>query len=210
GTYQLSVKSKAFTCFSDPIPLEVIIKEEELEVDFDFVVEGTDIRDDQSGGIFPDDPIVFTPLADLKAVSWSWDFGNGSISNTQNATHVFGKKGEFPVTLTITDELGCEASLTKTVSITRSYRVMVPTGFTPTEPENKTFLPKWKGIAEMELLIYNLWGELIFKTSDLETSGWDGTLSGKLLEPGLFVYQFRGKATDGEKVEESGKFRLIR
>lgn len=210
GTYQLSVKSKAFTCFSDPIPLEVIIKEEELEVDFDFVVEGTDIRDDQSGGIFPDDPIVFTPLADLKAVSWSWDFGNGSISNTQNAIHVFGKKGEFPVTLTIIDELGCEASFTKTVSITRSYRVMVPTGFTPTEPENKTFLPKWKGIAEMELLIYNLWGELIFKTSDLETSGWDGTLSGKLLEPGLFVYQFRGKATDGEKVEESGKFRLIR
>ncbi len=210
GVFQLSVKAKTFSCFSEPIQVEVIIQDEALEVDFDFVVQGTDIRDDQSGGIFPDDPIAFTSQSDPRAVSWSWDFGTGNTSNAQNPTFVFGEKGQFPVTLTITDGLGCEASVTKMVAITRSHRIMFPTGFTPTESDNKTFLPKWKGLSEMELLIYNLWGELIFKTSDLETSGWDGTLSGKLLEPGLFVYQLRGKAVDGEKVDQSGKFRLIR
>lgn len=210
GFFELRIKEKSFSCYSDPISLEVIIQQQPLIIDFDFAVEGTQIKDNESGGIFPDDQIAFTSVADSRAVSFSWDFGDGSGSTEPNPTHVFGKKGNFTVVFTIKDRLGCEISVSKLVAITRSYRVMFPTGFTPTEPENKTFLPKWKGLTQMEFLIYNLWGELIFRTSDLETAGWDGTLAGKLLEPGLFVYQLKGVATDGEKVEESGKFRLIR
>jgi gliding motility-associated-like protein len=87
---------------------------------------------------------------------------------------------------------------------------MIPTGFTPTQPDNKTFLPKFKGLAQIELMVFNTWGELIFRTNELETTGWDGTLEGKLLDAGVYVYRFDGVATDGEKVSESGKFRLIR
>ena len=87
---------------------------------------------------------------------------------------------------------------------------MIPTGFTPTLGENKTFLPKFKGLTEIELLIFNTWGELIFRTSDLDTLGWDGFLGAKLLNAGVFVYRFNGVSTDGEKVSNAGKFNLIR
>lgn len=210
GDYMLSVKLKTLDCFSEPISVEVFIQDTELTADFDFGVEGTGVKDDAGGGIFPDDVIQFEDLSDERAVKWEWDFDDDSGSEEKNPTHVFGKKGEFEVRLTIFDQYGCEASVTKTVSITRSYRLMVPTGFTPNGSQNTTFLPKQKGLIQFELLIFNIWGELIFKTEELETEGWDGTLKGKLLDAGLYIYRVNGVATDGEEVEESGKFRLIR
>lgn len=210
GMYQLRAKLKTRECYSDAVPVEVFIQEKELTADFDFEVEGTGIKDDASGGIFPDDVLQFTDLSDRRAVKWDWDFGDGDFSSEQNPTHVFGKKGQFEVKLVISDKYGCQNTVVKTVSITRSYRLMVPSGFTPTESENQTFLPKFKGLVQMELLIFNTWGELIFRTDELNTQGWDGTLEGKLLDAGIFVYRIDGVATDGEKVSESGKFRLIR
>ena len=87
---------------------------------------------------------------------------------------------------------------------------MVPNAFTPTQEANKTFVPKFKGIASMELSIFNSWGELIFRTAALDTPGWDGNVAGQLQEVGVYFYSFVGEATDGEKVESNGKFRLIR
>jgi gliding motility-associated-like protein len=87
---------------------------------------------------------------------------------------------------------------------------MVPTGFTPEIEPNLYFTPKYKGLVSIELLIFNLWGELIFQTDELNGPGWDGTLNGELLEPGIFSYRFNGVATDGEVVKKGGKFKLIR
>ena len=210
GSYELRGKLKSLECYSDPVPVEVFIQGSELTVDFDLGVAGSGVKDEMGGGVFPDDVIQFENLSDERAVSWEWDFGDGSTSQEQNPVHVFGKKGEFQIQLTISDQYGCQESLMKTFSITRSYRLMVPTGFTPTAAENKTFLPKQKGLVKFELLIFNTWGELIFRSEDLETDGWDGTLEGKLLDGGVYAYRINGMATDGEKVMQSGKFRLIR
>ncbi|WP_235010060.1 PKD domain-containing protein [Algoriphagus boritolerans] len=210
GLYELKVKLKSLDCYSEPVAVEVYIQETELLIDFDFGVQGTGVKDEAGGGVFPSDIIQFTDLSDDRAIKWEWDFGDGSFSQDKNPVHVFGKKGDFNVSLVITDEYGCQQTISKAVSITRSYRLMIPTGFTPGEGENGTFLPKQKGLVSLELLIFNIWGEMIFRTEDLETEGWDGTLNGKLLDAGLFVYRVNGVTTEGEKVKESGKFRLIR
>jgi len=209
GSYQIQAKPKEVECYSEPGFFDVIIRDEELLANFDFVVEGTNIQGDEDGGIFPDDVIAFTDASE-EAVEWLWEFGDGSSINEQNPLHVFGAKGNFEVTLTIKDELGCTATASKVVEITRSFRVMFPTGFTPLSDQNQFFVPKFKGLESIELLIFNTWGELIFSTSELETEGWDGRLEGELLEAGIYVYRFNGIATDGEEVRESGKFRLIR
>ncbi|MFC3878886.1 PKD domain-containing protein [Algoriphagus namhaensis] len=209
GEYLLQSKPRLAECFDSGIEVEVIIREEELTGDFDFVVAGTTIRGDADGGIFPDDVIQFTDLSE-ESVEWLWDFGDGNSSTLQNPTHVYGKKGVFPITLSITDELGCQFRIVKELSITRSYRVMVPTGFTPQSTENKFFLPKHKGLVSIELLIFNSWGGVIFRTDDLQTEGWDGRLDGKLMDAGFYVFRFDGVATDGEKVTRTGKFKLIR
>jgi gliding motility-associated-like protein len=210
GGFELFVKYKDLDCYGEPIQLEVIILDRPLEVNFDFVVEGTDIKGDDQGGIFPDDPIQFTDRSDSRAVKWEWDFSDGASSNERNPVHVFGKKGQFQVELTITDQYGCTQTIVNLVSITRSYRIMFPTGFTPLDGLNQTFAPKFKGIAKLEFMIFNSWGQLIFRTDELTTEGWDGKLNGELLDSGFYFFKFNAVAIDGEKVVEEGKFKLIR
>jgi gliding motility-associated-like protein len=210
GNYQLQIKYKDLTCFGVGYPLEVFIQDQKLVANFNFVVLGTDIVGDDQGGIFPDDPIQFTNLSDPRTVEWDWNFGDGVTSTEQNPIHIYGEKGEFQVTLIVKDQYGCDQSVNKVVSITKSFRVMFPTGFTPLNTENQTFVPKFKGISEIEFMIFNSWGELIFRTKELSTFGWDGKLNGELLNAGFYFFRFNGIAIDGEQVSESGKFKLIR
>ncbi|MFC3415525.1 PKD domain-containing protein [Algoriphagus hitonicola] len=210
GIYQLEVKHKDLDCYGPATDFEVEIYEDALVANFDFEVAGTGIKSDEDGGIFADDTIQFTNLSDDRAVSYEWIFSPGLSSESENPTHVFGEKGEFEVELVITDENGCQSSVKKLVSITKSYRVMVPTGFTPEENTNQFFTPKYKGLVSAELLIFNLWGELLFRSDELDGEGWDGRLEGNLLDAGTYVYRFNGVSVDGESVKESGKFRLIR
>ncbi len=59
--------------------------------------------------------VNFTNTTDLfgeKISEWVWDFGDGSISNLQNPTHVYGT-GIFSVLLRATNTSGCSSSLLK-------------------------------------------------------------------------------------------------
>ncbi|HKR04289.1 MAG TPA: PKD domain-containing protein, partial [Bacteroidia bacterium] len=49
------------------------------------------------------------------AVTWSWDFGDGTTSSLQNPSHTYTSKPLNNVTLTITDLYGCNAIKTKIV-----------------------------------------------------------------------------------------------
>lgn len=210
GKFELLVKPKGVACYSSPLAVEVYIQEKELEVAFDFEVAGTGIKDDASGGIFPDDLIQFTDLSEKRIVKWEWDFGDASRSAEKEPSHTYGKKGKFEVVLIATDRYGCQKRFTKTIEITLSYRLLMPNAFTPQGDINKFFLPKFKGLVGIELSIFNLWGELIYRNSDLKQEGWDGTVNGTLQEAGFYFYSLVGEATDGEKVESNGKFRLMR
>jgi gliding motility-associated-like protein/uncharacterized repeat protein (TIGR01451 family) len=47
----------------------------------------------------------------------AWDFGDGKTSNLPNPTHIYAVGGTYSVVLTVTDGLGCTASVTKQVII---------------------------------------------------------------------------------------------
>jgi gliding motility-associated-like protein len=213
GNFKLQVKPKGVPCYSEPIVVDVFIQEEALEVKFDFGVAGTGIKDDAGGGVFPDDLIQFTNLSEDRLVKWEWSFGDSSRSSEKEPVHTFGKKGEFEVLLVGTDRYGCQSTFTQKVSIPNSYRLMVPNAFKPndnSENENKIFFPKYKSIAQLELSIFNQWGELIYRSSALNNVGWDGKVKGVMQETGFYFYSLVGEATDGTKVASNGKFRLIR
>ncbi|MCH7399687.1 PKD domain-containing protein [Belliella sp. DSM 107340] len=210
GEYLFRFKHKDLTCWSEEIVFQVIIVDEPVVSSFDYEVDGTGIKTDEQGGIFIDDPIRFTSESTGGAVSWFWDFGDGSTSIEETPIHVFGQKGDFEVALTIMNELGCEDTFIKELSLTQSFRVMYPTGFTPTQTENQFFKPKFKGIITMELSIFNLWGNLVFQTSDVNSEGWDGQVNGELMPGGSYVYKVKMESIDGDLIEESGRFLLIR
>jgi PKD repeat protein len=58
-------------------------------------------------------PIQFTDYS-VGAVSWLWDFGDGTTSTLQNPVHVYDVVGIFEFSLTITDENGVMASIKQT------------------------------------------------------------------------------------------------
>jgi PKD repeat protein len=57
--------------------------------------------------------VSYTDLSP-SAVSWLWDFGDGTTSTLQNPTHVFTSAPTGQVTLTITDQYGCTQTRSKT------------------------------------------------------------------------------------------------
>ncbi len=56
--------------------------------------------------------VTYTDLSP-GAVSWLWDFGDGDTSTLKNSIHNFINSPSGPVSLTITDQYGCTATLTK-------------------------------------------------------------------------------------------------
>jgi PKD repeat protein len=50
--------------------------------------------------------VEFRDMSSGGAVSWQWDFGDGSVSTQQNPTHVYAEPGKYTVSLTATSEWG--------------------------------------------------------------------------------------------------------
>ncbi len=51
------------------------------------------------------------------AVTWTWDFGDGSTSTARNVTHTYGSAGTYTVTLTAVSSTGGVASDTQSVTV---------------------------------------------------------------------------------------------
>jgi PKD repeat protein len=66
-------------------------------------------------------PVQFHPdLTVINAAainSWLWNFGDGFTSTLQEPEHIFASTGNYQVTLTITDTVGCSNSITHQVYI---------------------------------------------------------------------------------------------
>jgi PKD repeat protein len=55
---------------------------------------------------------------DGTVVGFQWDFGDGAIAATQNATHAYASAGTYAVELTVTDDGGATGHLSQQVTVT--------------------------------------------------------------------------------------------
>ncbi|HEU4470609.1 MAG TPA: gliding motility-associated C-terminal domain-containing protein [Flavisolibacter sp.] len=87
----------------------------------------------------------------------------------------------------------------------------VPTAFTP-DGDGKNDLLRLHGTCRVsgELLVYNRWGQVVFRTRDL-SKPWNGSLNGKSLSSEVFVYivQYRFR-DDPTLLTQKGTITLIR
>lgn len=54
---------------------------------------------------------------DGSIVSYHWDFGDGATSDDQHATHTYSQPGTYTATLTVTDDAGGKASVSRTITV---------------------------------------------------------------------------------------------
>jgi len=113
----------------------------------------------------------------------------------------------------VTNNAGCSAEDSIEVALSTgdaNNGYLVPTAFTPNgDGRNDCFgVPYWGVVKDFSLSIYNRWGAVVFRSTQ-DSDCWDGTVNGKNVEAGIYVYLIRATTRCGP-VLRKGTFLLIR
>ena len=154
--------------------------------------------------------------SNLNLNTYNWDFGGLDYSTDINPTYLFTNSGEYFVTLIATSPEGCQDTAVKKITINPDVVLYVPNAFTPgsdgLNDEFQIFLPP-TGVdfSTFNLLIYDRWGELIYKTNDVNVS-WNGRKnnSGEILKQDVYVYKITFKDVKKKQYEKVGHVSLLR
>lgn len=136
--------------------------------------------------------------------SYVWDFAGLGTSTNKDDGFEFPKTegGQYPVTLTVTNEGGCTDQVTNIITIKNPLSIWIPNSFTPNEDGlNDVFRVVFNNasVTDYSIMIFNRWGELMFYSEDTAFE-WDGTLNGQKVPVGTYTWKMTGKeefATDG-------------
>lgn len=125
---------------------------------------------------------------------WSWNFGDLEVSSVSDpVSHTYADTGTFLITLITSNQYGCEDTAAHTVVIEPEFVFYIPNAFSPNnDKNNKTFSGKGLYIKEYEMSIFDRWGNLIYKTIDLDLP-WDGRLknSNEIAEGDVYIYSIK-------------------
>ncbi len=129
--------------------------------------------------------------------SWSWYFegGNPSNSNLPNPTNIcYDTVGSYDAYLVVTNAFGQDSIyMNNYITIDSCNNVptvlIIPNVFSPNrDGENDLFGAFGNNISVAYMEIYNRWGEVMYKSS-LINSGWDGrTSAGSKCPQGTYFY----------------------
>jgi gliding motility-associated-like protein len=135
--------------------------------------------------------------------SWLWSTGQTS------ASIIVSEPGDYSATVKVN---GCYAS--GSVKVSNDCYMNIPNVFTPNgDGLNDYFYPRQyltMGLTSFKLQIYNRWGELIFETTSLTGSGWDGKFNNMDQPVGVYMYVIDGTFKDGQKEHHQGNVTLLR
>jgi len=147
-----------------------------------------------------------------QGIEFSWDFGDGQYGNGPDILHQFPDSGTYIVKLIIKDEDQCMDTVSKEVNVLPELSLFIPSAFSPNgDGKNDILIGNSHGVAEAELMIFNRWGGLVFKTNDPTGLAWDGRSSdGKQAPEGAYVYLISAKNQSGKVIKKKGTITLLR
>lgn len=169
--------------------------------------------------ITSDDDII---QLDVDGADSDWDFmwdGPGTIDNTniKNPTTVPGAVESQTYTVNVTDEYGCEGSSSVTLRVPENVAceypyVFVPTAFSPNnDGQNETLDVYGRDLDEiLTFIIYNRWGQEMYRVDNVPSASWDGRYKGELLPADVYGYYLHARCENGDESQQQGNISLIR
>ena len=164
----------------------------------------------------PETPTSTMQNMSTGATNYSWDFGDGTTSTATSPVHDFelGASGVYTITLTASDDGGCEDQATAIITIDEELLYYIPNSFTPNDNEyNQLFLPVFTSgfdIYDYNFTVFNRWGDQLFESRD-HLVGWDGSIKGNAPLEGTYTWriEFRRSESD-ERVLVVGHVNLLK
>jgi len=149
----------------------------------------------------------FTDLSSGGVDQWVWDFGDGSVSNSQNPSHTYTACGPQKICL-IASKNNCIDTVCNDIEVDELYSI--PNVFTPDgDGINDVFIIDNTCLKESVLEIYNRWGMKVYQTT---SGGWDGrATSGVQESDGTYYYIFKAVSLlAGKDYNSKGFVSLVR
>ncbi|MAT55709.1 MAG: hypothetical protein CMN32_14630 [Saprospirales bacterium] len=120
--------------------------------------------------------------------------------------------------LTVTDSAGCSTTDAFSVFVRKSRDLYIPTAFSPNgDGINDIFIPYggFEAIRITGFKVFDRWGGTLYELENPvafgdDQSGWDGTVNGKPLTAGTYLYAINVEFIDGEEVLFAGEVTLMR
>jgi hypothetical protein len=129
--------------------------------------------------------------------------------------------GWIKVFLKTTTEYGCWDTTSDEVKVEPDITVFIPNAFRPLSdvgcpegefPCNQEFKIAANGYATIEIIIYNRWGQEVFRTNDA-SKGWKGQVNnkeGQDCPQDVYIYQIYATSFNGKSYKYSGSVTLLR
>ena len=134
------------------------------------------------------------------------------LSNPNVFNPVASPLDDIKYTVVVSNNIGCKG--TDSINV-HYYKVLpdffIPTAFSPNgDGLNDVLTPLALGMKSVDnFIIYNRWGQLLFKTS-LIGVGWNGKYKSAVQETGTYVWYAEGTDYANKKIQRKGTVVLIR
>ena len=198
GDQNIEITDENLCSFDTTLVVEtdyLLVADFNLEYDYPYIDWPISLFDDSKGP---------------EIIDWSWDLGNGAVVDEVNARNTYVSPAAYPITLKITNAVGCEAVNTQILDVEKGFRVAMPSAFTPNlDGLNDYFRPTLENIVSMYLVIFNKYGSVVFETKDLDGE-WDGSLNQIPLPQDSYLYEITYEAESGIFRTSRGKVAMLR
>lgn len=180
--------------------------------------------------ISPEDPSRYEPwvnatstwsVEDSLLVSWVWQFQESSdIEGTDpNLTLNLLSAPTDPavICLTVTDSIECATTTCRMIPFVDPIDFFAPSSFTP---DHDGVNDAWQAVPtgfepdevlQYECLIFNRWGQIVFKSQDLGEHWIGNDQNGDFFtEDGVYSYLILLRLHDGRRLEKTGAIHMFR
>lgn len=159
------------------------------------------------------DPIITFNNLSSGENGWNWSFGDLTTTSISDPLpHTYPDTAKYLITLIVSNQYSCFDTTYKTITIEPNWAFFVPNAFTPNaDGINDSFQGYGFGLLKYEMMIFDRWGNEIYRTKDYNFP-WDGTANnGKnIAQRDVYVYLINIEEVKGRYHSYKGVVTLVR